>query len=107
MTLIDKYTILLTWTFEKEFEEILIYIKYKLKEPKIAKKIYKKVISEINSLQFMPERYKRVQIKSDKAQNIRKMIINNYVIIYEVDNNYGQVFILHIFHTFQNYTNIL
>ena len=85
MTLNKKYQILLTTTFKEELEEIIYYIKYNLKEPLIAKNLYKKIINEISSLQFMPERHKLIEYKNINSKNtLRKFLINNYVIIIEV-----------------------
>lgn len=87
MIYLNKYHILLTATFKEELEEIIYYIKYKLKEPLIAKKFYKNVIKEINSLEFMPERYNKIEGIYDNAKTLRKILLNNYLIIYEVKNN--------------------
>ena len=85
MTLNKKYKILPTTTFKEELEEIIYYIKYNLKEPLIAKNLYKKIINEISSLQFMPERHKLIEDKNNNLQrNLRKILINNYVIIFEI-----------------------
>lgn len=103
MTYSKKYIVNPTPSFEKNMEEIYNYIFFKLKEPNIANKLYKLVIKEISSLQYSPERYSRVLY--NKNRNIRKLLVKKYIIIYEVDNNTGQVFILHIFHSSQNYLN--
>ena len=58
MTLNNKYTILLTSAFKEELEEIMYYIRHKLKEPLTSKRFYKQVVNEIKSLKFMPEIYK-------------------------------------------------
>lgn len=103
MVLINRYTILPTASFKKELNEIVYYLKNKLKEPKIAKRFYKNVIKNMNSLSFMPERYKRIEEVYNRKKNLRRMLVNNYVIIYEVKKDTSQVFILHIFHGSQNY----
>lgn len=88
MILNNKFQVLLTATFKEELEEIIYYLKYKLKEPSIAKRFYRKVINEIYSLEFMPERYKRIEvIYYNKTRNLRKTFVNNYIIIYEVKRN--------------------
>lgn len=103
MVLINRYTILPTASFKKELNEIVYYLKNKLEEPKIAKRFYKNVIKNMNSLSFMPERYKRIEEVYNRKKNLRRMLVNNYVIIYEVKKDISQVFILHIFHGSQNY----
>lgn len=87
MTLNNKYTVLPTSTFKEELKEIMYYIRYKLKEPLTAKRFYKKIVKEIKSLKFMPERYKIIEEIYNKSKILRKTSVNNYVIIYEVNNN--------------------
>lgn len=87
MTYNDKYIIRQTSSFEKELEKIYLYITFRLKEPKIAKKIFRKVKKEIYSLQYSPERYTKIFNDKNTNRNIRRMLVNKYLIIYEVDNN--------------------
>lgn len=103
----NKYQVFPTDTFKEELGDIIYYIKRKLKEPLIAKRLYQNVIKQINSLNFMPERYDRIEYPYDITRILRKTFVNNYIIIYEVKNNTCQVFILHIFHNTQNYFNQL
>lgn len=107
MILNNKFIIYLTNTFKKEFNKIIRYLKYTLDEELIANRLYKKVIKEISSLNFMPERYSKINITYNKTRNLRKVLIDNYIVIYEVNNNTGQVFILHIFHSSQDYLSKL
>lgn len=81
-----KYHIRPTTTFKEELEDIIYYIKQKLKEPVIAKKFYKSVIKEINSLETMPERYEKLKEVYSKTRILRKTSVNNYIIIYELKN---------------------
>lgn len=87
MTLNKKYKVFLTSTFKEEFKEIIYYIKHRLKEPIIAKKFYKKIIYEIKSLEFMPERSNIIKETYHETIALRKIFIDNYVIIYEVKND--------------------
>ncbi len=63
--------------------------------------------NKILSLQYLPERYSRIFKSKFKNRNLRKLLINNFVIIYEVRNDTYQIFILHIFNKYQNYLNKL
>lgn len=57
MILNNRYIVYPTSTFKEELSQIIYYTKYNLKEPSISDNLYKTIISEINSLQFMPERF--------------------------------------------------
>lgn len=87
MTYLNKYIIRPSPAFEKELEKIYNYITFELKEPLTAKKFFNQLSKEIYSLQYFPERYKRIPIYKKPKRNIRKLPFNNYVIIYEVDIN--------------------
>lgn len=87
MIYINKYAIHPSNTFKRELKEILYYFKQKLKDPMIAKNFYKNVIKEINSLEFMPERHIKITNYKDKNRNLHRLLIYNYVIIYEVEND--------------------
>lgn len=47
-----------------------------------------------------------MKLKNDK-KNIRKLIVNKFIIIYKVDNINEKVYILHIFSEKQDYYNLL
>lgn len=87
MGLINKYTIRPTSTFKEELKNIMNYIKVTMKEPLIAQKFYNKVLEKISSLSFMPERYTKIEISNNKNHNLRKLLIKDYLIIYEVNKN--------------------
>ena len=101
----NKYKVNTTMAFEEELQFIYEYIANQLQEPNIAKQNYKKIRDKILTLQYWPERHQNI-FKS-KFKNLRKLLINNFVIIYEVRNDTYQIFILHIFNKYQNYLNKL
>lgn len=89
MTYKSEYDIILLPSFNKELDNIYNYIYMKLNSPNVAKKLYKLIKSEISKLNLFPERYSKIFISNKKYQNqnLRKIIIKNYVIIYQVDND--------------------
>ena len=56
--------------------------------------MYYEIKNIVSTLSIFPERYIKIQNFRD---NIRKLTINKFVIIYKVDNVKNQVYILHIF----------
>lgn len=75
-----KYKIIKTDTFTLELDNIISYIFFNLKEPNIAKRKYKKINQKIHTLEQSPERCPLVH---GCKGNIRKLIVNNYIVIYE------------------------
>ena len=64
-------------------------------------KFYSKIKNTISNLFYFPEQYPKIE--NDTSDNIRKIVIDNYIIIYQVKKDARQVFLLHIFHYKQNY----
>lgn len=87
MIYINKYLIKPSPTFEKELKKIYNHIFFRFKEPNTENIFYKKVISEIYSLQHFPERYIKISNYKKKCRNLRRLPIDKYVVIYEVDND--------------------
>lgn len=79
-----KYSLIQTPSFEKELNEILNYISFKLNEPITSKNFYYNLLTKIYSLQYFPERYTKINYKN---KVLRKLPIHKYIVIYEVDTN--------------------
>ena len=104
----NRYTVNLTPEFENELDTIYFNLLFKNRSIAAAKQFFYKVRKSVLDLNMFPERYSRLS-NSNKLQksNIRKLLMGNYVIIYRVDNESSQVFVLHIFHVNQNYLDKL
>lgn len=87
MIYMNKYIVKTTPSFEKELKNIYKHLSFKLKEPMIANKFYNKVIKEISSLQYFPERYTKISSYINQIRNLRKLLVDRYVVIYEVNHN--------------------
>lgn len=96
-----EYRIILQPQFLEDLETIL----YFLTSTKLARrKLYTEVKNTVLNLSIFPERYNKIN-KKFRTENIRKLPINKYVVIYEVDNENDEVYILHIFSQRQDYLN--
>ena len=79
------YSVKLTKQFIFEFEEICFYISYVLENKYASNRLRKKVKDNILLLEDSPKMFSKIE-KSDKLKRCyRKMIINNYVILYTID----------------------
>ncbi len=99
-----NYTINYSPQFREELRKIYHYFYFSLASPQIADKLLEKFKHFISSLDLFPERYSRVSLNpNSKYHNLRKMPVDKYVILYEVNNINRTVYILHIFYGRQNY----
>lgn len=104
----NNFTIIWSPSFKKELQKIYEYIAFKLKEPIIARKIYQEIIGSLKSLKTFPERYQKLLLNHSKNnEDIRKIYLKNYIIIYSINHSNQQIYVLHIFHGNQDYFNLL
>ncbi|MCI9063802.1 MAG: type II toxin-antitoxin system RelE/ParE family toxin [Clostridia bacterium] len=100
----NKYTIIWSPKARDDLSKIYHYISYHLKEKVTANKLIRRLLDLVSSLDYLPNRYPKVlNSKKYYNSNIRKLLVGKYVILYEVNSITHQVFILHIYHSSQNY----
>lgn len=95
-----EYRVSLTDQFLEELDTSLYFSCSYLSK----RKLHNEVRNTIASLSIFSERYSKIN-KNLTIENIRKLPINKYVVIYEVDNENDEVYILHIFSQKQDYLN--
>ena len=98
-----RYKIVFSPTSKRKIKNIYEYIAEELHEKEIAKKIMKKILEKINELDFMPNIHPIINPKYKNEKKYRKLIVENYIIIYSVRNR--KVYIDNIFHQKNNYLN--
>lgn len=98
-----EYRIILQPQFLEELETIL----YFFTNTKLTRrKLYMEVKNMVLNLSIFPERYGKInESEKFRSDNIRKLPINKYVVVYEVDNKKDEVYLLHIFSQKQDYLN--
>lgn len=73
----------------------------------MANDLVKQIKHEISSLDMMPERFKRVDLKGKKYENIRYMVVKKYLIVYKIYKEYKKVEILRLIYSSRDLKNIL
>lgn len=71
--------------------EIKQYIKYNLQEPEIAEALISKIRKEINVLKENPKIYTIIDDDIIKKLEIRKLVVENYIVFYRIKNNSIQI----------------
>ncbi len=93
-----NYSIIYSSEAVEDIKEIYSYIAFELKEPIIARNQVNRIRKMVRSLEYMPMRYACVDWESRKSINMRKVIADNYVIFYLVDDDIKTVSIVRIFY---------
>jgi len=70
-----------------DMEKLYNYISLDLLATESAISQYNRIADEILKLEFFPERFKIIDLKSERAKEIRKMPVDNYSVFYVIINN--------------------
>ena len=103
MELMKRYKITWSSSFIQELKNICSYLAYDLGNYSSAQKFRNEIYDKIYSLEFYPERFTKLLF----SKNVRKFYVGNCIVLYEVYRDYAKVDILHIFHSKQNYFNLI
>ncbi len=98
----DMYKLIFAPEFVKDLDNTFEYIYHVLCADKAAKALMKEIDDSIMSLKNMPHMYPEC---SDplKSLGYRKIIVKNYILIYEVDDEKKNVNLLRIFYGRSDY----
>ena len=102
----NTYEIVFTDTAKEELEEIYEYISEHLLEVGAANRLMDKIEQSILRLEQNPYSCVEVHIKPHNDV-YRKLVIDNYIALYEVEENYKQVVIYRVLYGGMDYLNII
>lgn len=100
-----KYNIEYSKEARQDLIEIKRYIKYNLQEPATAQKLISKIKNEIDKLKSNPQIYAIIDDDFIKKFEIRKLIVDNYIVFYRIQYNYLQI--VRIMYGRRNWINLL
>ena len=98
-----EYRIKLTDQFLDEFEVICDYISNKLKNIDASNRLREKVIYNIFLLENSPRMCIEIENADRSERQYRRLVVNNYVILYTIDEEQKIVYIAHIYYGGRNY----
>ena len=99
---INNYEIILTDIAKEELEDIYDYIYNHLVAEKAANDLMEKIEKQILLLENNPYAYVEVSIKP-KNELYRRLIIDNYVVLYQIEEEHKQVVIYRVLYGKRNY----
>ena len=89
--------------FSDEFKEICNYISNQLNNVNASNRLRVKVIYNVLLLEKIPKICSEIE-KTDKTKRqYRRMVVNNYVILYTIDEIEKIVYVAHIYYGGRNY----
>ena len=101
----NQYNIEYSKEAREDLIEIKRYIKYNLQEPETAQKLISKIKTEIEKLKNNHQMFAIIDDDFIKKFEIRKLIVDNYIIFYRVQNINIQI--ARIMYGRRNWINLL
>lgn len=103
----DKYKIQLSIKAKNDIKNIVRYIKDVLLEPSIAEKYAKLIEKELKSLEHCPQKFAVIDKEIIGVDNIRKLIIKNYIAFYRINESDRIVNVERVLYGSSNWTEKL
>ena len=101
----EQYAIEFTEDCRDEIKKIFEYISENLAAEKAAMELMRKMRNNIINLSRFPKICVRIS-KTDKSEReYRRMIINNYIVLYTIDEDKKKIYISHMYYSGKNYIN--
>ncbi len=102
-----KYKIIIEKHAQNDIESIYNYISNNLVNKEAAIKLLNKINDKFNSITLFPKSAPLINNNYVKNKNIRKLLIDNYIAFYEVDDINNEIRIIRVMYGMQNYIDIL
>ena len=103
----QDYRIEFTTRAKHDMLETHNYISNNLKEPGIADKLLDKIEATIQTLDTMPLRHAIEQDEQLQQRNLRKIIVDNYLVFYTVNEVTKTVFIVRVLYGRRDWISLL
>ena len=98
-----EYKVRISETCLEEFEVIFEYIEKKLKATEASNKLRQKIRNAIRSLRTYPHIYAKIKKKDRTKREYRRIVIDNYVILYTIIEEDKLILISHLYYGRRNY----
>ena len=99
----EIYKIEFTEDAREEIREIYEYISKNLVNEDAAKRLMRKMRENVMNLAEAPEIYKKIGKKDRIKREFRRMVVDNYIILYTIDESKKIVYISHMYYQKRNY----
>jgi len=82
-----QYTVEITDEALWDMEQLYNHIALSLAAPENAIGQYNKIADQILKLEYLPERFKTIDLKLERAKEIRRMMVDNYSVFYVIKDD--------------------
>ena len=103
----NSWEIIITPEAAKDIRDIHDYIAKSLPAPDTAKKMVKRILQTIHSLENMPLRYSLYEKEPWCSRGLRKIGVGNFLVFYLPNESTNEVVIFHVFYGGRNIEQIL
>lgn len=103
----DEFEIIIEQTAERDLLSILTYITNILKEPSTARRIFRSIREQVLSLNRLPERCPLVKEEPYSTMGIRKLLVENYIVFYFVNQKRREVHVIRILYNRRDWKNLI
>lgn len=99
----EIYEIEFTEDCRDEIREIYKYISENLVAKQAARDLMRKMKNTIMDLEESPKLYMKIEKKDRRKREFRRIVIDNYIILYTIDEEKKTVYISHMYYGRRNY----
>ena len=89
----------------EEIEHICKYIEIELRAKEAANNLRRKIIEKIGNLKMYPKLYMKIPKTDRIGREYRRIVINNFVILYTIIEEDNCILISHMYYGGKNYIN--
>ena len=101
------YNIQLTDEFLEEIDEICDYIAINLKAIDASNRLREKIAYNVLLLEKSPRMFPKIEKMDKTERQYRRITVNNYCILYTIDEENQIVYVAHIYYSGRNYIDDL
>ena len=102
----STYKIEYTQQFKQEARNIYEYIASELDSPKSARRKLERIVKAVNALVSFPKMHK-VRKRDTQGREFRSFPVEDYVVVYLVDDKKYVVNVIHVLHSKRNIDDII
>ncbi|MCL2354608.1 MAG: type II toxin-antitoxin system RelE/ParE family toxin [Oscillospiraceae bacterium] len=100
-----EYKLIFTAESRNEIKKIYNYISKELYAEGAAKELMEKIEESVNNLKHFPFMHQKVDKYGGVNKEYRRVVVKNFIIIYDIEKDNKTVYIDHIFYGGSNYSN--